>query len=98
MVAADDTILKVLWTKRFIEAQEHKVNNNIVYQDNTSAMKLEMNDKASSGKRTTLFDIKFFYFTDLIKRGEIQITYCPTNKCTMPQGRPSGKCVYKIIE
>ena len=49
MVAADDTILKVLWTKHFIEAQEHKVKVNIVYQNNTSAIKLEINDKAISG-------------------------------------------------
>lgn len=71
MIAADNTILKVLWTKRFIKAQGHKVKANIVYQDTTSAMKLEMNGKASSGKRTRYFDIKFFYFTDLINRGEM---------------------------
>ena len=80
MVAADDTISKILWTKRFIEAQGHKVNENIVYQDNTSAMKLEINGKKSSGKRTRHFDIKFFYFTDLIKRGEMKVEYCPTEE------------------
>jgi hypothetical protein len=41
-------------------------------------MKLEENGKFSSGKRTRHFDIKFFYFTDLIKRGEVSIEYCPT--------------------
>jgi hypothetical protein len=71
MIAADDTISKILWTKRFIEAQGHNLKANIVFQDNTSAMKLEMNGKASSGKRTRQFDIKFFYLTDLIKRGEL---------------------------
>ena len=39
-----------------------------------------MNGKASSGKRTRHFDIKFFYFTDLMKRGEIQVEYCPTDE------------------
>jgi hypothetical protein len=38
MIAVDDTIRKLLWTKKFIEAQGHKVKANIVYQDNTSAM------------------------------------------------------------
>jgi hypothetical protein len=52
MITVDDTISKLLWTKRFIEAQGHKVKANIVYQDNTSAMKLELNGKASSRKRT----------------------------------------------
>jgi hypothetical protein len=80
MVAVDDTLAKLLWTKKFIEAQGHKVKANIIYQDNTCAMKLELHGKASSGKRTCHFDIKFFYFTDLIKRGKMQVEYCPTDK------------------
>jgi hypothetical protein len=43
-------------------------------------MELEMNGKARSGKRTRHFDIKFFYFTNLIKRGELQVEYCQTNE------------------
>ena len=80
MIAVDDTLSKILWTKRFIEAQGHMIKENIVYQDNKSAMKLEMNGKTSSGKRTRHFDIKFFYFTDLEKREEIHIKYCPTKE------------------
>ena len=80
MITVDDTLSKVLWTKKFIESQGHKINKNIIFQDNTSAMKLELNGKASSGKRTRHFDIKFFYFTDLIKRGEVQVKCCPTKE------------------
>jgi hypothetical protein len=80
MIAADDMISKILWTKCFIEAQDHQVSANIVYQDNSSAIKLEMNRKASSGKHTRHFDIKFFYFTDLIKRKEIEVRYCPSDE------------------
>ena len=71
---------KILWTRRFIEAQGHKINANIVFQDNTSAIKLEMNGKASSGEQTSHIDIKLFCFTDLIKRVKIQVKYCPTDK------------------
>jgi hypothetical protein len=35
-------------------------------------MKLEANGKASSGKRTQHFNIKYFYFTDLIERKEVK--------------------------
>jgi hypothetical protein len=42
-------------------------------------MKLEENGKASSGKRTRHFNIKYFYVTDLIKRGEFLIKYCHTD-------------------
>ncbi len=79
LVSIDDIISKVIWTKRFIEAQGFKVNANIIYRDNQSSMKLEENGKESSGKRTRHFDIKYFYITDLIKQGEVEIEYCPTD-------------------
>ena len=52
---------------------------NIIYQDNTSTMKLAQNGKSSSGKRTRHFDIKLFYVTDLIEKGEVVVRYCPTD-------------------
>ena len=79
LVAMDDVIAKVLWTKQFLEAQGYKINQNIVLRDNQSTMKLEQNGKASSGKRTRHFNIKFFYITDLIERKEVTIEYCPTD-------------------
>ena len=77
--AIDDKIAKVLWAYRFIRAQGFKVLFNIIFQDNTSTMKLAMNGKASSGKRTRHFDIKKFYVTDLIQKGEVQVKYCSTD-------------------
>ena len=41
-------------------------------------MKLEENGRMSAGKRTRHFDIKYFYISDLIKRKELEIKYCPT--------------------
>ena len=76
--AVDDKIGKVLWVKKFLEAQGFKVMVNIIYQDNESTIKLSNNGKASSGKRTRHFDIKLFYVTDLIERDEVDIEYCPT--------------------
>jgi hypothetical protein len=80
IVGVDDEIGKVVWAKRFVEYQGFKVNLNIVYQDNTSSMKLEQNGKASSGKRTRHFDIKLFYVTDLVARDEVNVKYCPTGE------------------
>jgi hypothetical protein len=79
LVGTDDVVSKVLWTKLFIEAQGFIIENN-AHRDNTSCMKLEENGKASSGKRTRHFNIKYFYITDLIKRKEIVLKYCPTDK------------------
>ena len=52
----------------------------VIYRDNTSSMKLEENGKASSGKRTRHFHIKYFYITDLIQRNQVTIEYCPTDE------------------
>jgi hypothetical protein len=79
LVAMDDVVSKVLWTHRFIEAQGFEVKFNIVYRDNTSSMRLEENGRASASKRTRHFNIKYFYITDLIERGEVKIEYCPTD-------------------
>ena len=79
LVSVDDIISKVLWTKLFMEGQGIDVEENLMFRDNQSSMKLELNGKASSGKRTRHFNIKYFFITDLIKRGEVSIEYCPTD-------------------
>lgn len=76
--AVDDKLSKVLWVKRFLDNQGYEVKLNVIYQDNTSVMKLETNGKESSGKRTRHFDIKLFYVTDLVTQKELDIKYCPT--------------------
>jgi hypothetical protein len=39
----------VIWTHNFLKAQGFEVNDNVVFQDNQSAILLEKNGKASSG-------------------------------------------------
>ena len=77
LVGVDDYVSPVLWYSLFITAQGFDIKP-FVHRDNTSSLKLEVNGKASSGKRTRHFNIKYFYITDLIKRGLIQAVYCPT--------------------
>ena len=79
LVAIDNVVSKIIWTKRFIENQGFQVETNIVYQDNQSTMKLEENGKESSGKRSQHFNVKYFYVTDLIKKNELKIVYCPSD-------------------
>ena len=48
--ATDDMISKIIRVKKFLAEQGFKVKLNIIYQDNTSTMKLQNNGKLSSGK------------------------------------------------
>ena len=46
LIAADDNIAKCTWTRKLIESQGFKVTLNIIYQDNSSTIKLINNGKA----------------------------------------------------
>ena len=52
---------------------------NIIYQDNISSINLEENYKASLGKQTRNFYIRYFYVTALVGRKEVNIEYCTTD-------------------
>lgn len=78
VVAVNDVLSQVLWTNYFLREQGYLVNNTIVYQDNLSAMLLERNGKASSGKRTRHMNIRYFYIKDHVDHGDIELQYCPT--------------------
>jgi len=52
---------------------------NVLYQDNMSTIKLEINGKTSCGKSTRHFDIKPIYVPNLVERKEVTIKYCPTD-------------------
>ena len=43
-----------------------------------SSMRLEKNGKASSTKRTRHIDIRYYFITDRVKAGKVDIQYCPT--------------------
>jgi len=63
-VGVNDAMSMVLWTHNFLGAQGQSVTDNVLYQDNQSAILLENNGKASSGKRTRHIDIQYFFITD----------------------------------
>jgi hypothetical protein len=82
LVGVNDVMPQVLWTRYFLSAQGYDTNENIVYQDNQSAMLLEKNGKGSSSKRTRHIDIRYFFVTDRVASKEISIEYCPTGDMT----------------
>jgi len=67
------------WSRLFLEAQGFTVTDNILYQDNQSAMLLEKNGKMSSSKRTQHLEIRFFFVTDNVANKKLRIDYCPTD-------------------
>ena len=77
LVAADDCMAQIIWKKHFLEEQGYNTDHRL-QQDNTSSIKLEINGRASSGKRTRHMDVRYFFIKDRVDSGELKIEYCPT--------------------
>ena len=80
LVAVDDCMSQVLWTKYFLQEQGYETKANVILQDNTSAMKLEKNGQKSMGQRSRHINNRYFFITDQIEKGNVKIEYCPTDK------------------
>ena len=80
VIAADETVGSMVWTGLFMEAQGYPLMNNILYQDNRSAMLLETNGLRSAGKRSHHLNIRYFFVADQKAKGHIDIQYCPTDE------------------
>ena len=79
LVGADDAAVMILWTKLFMEAQGYNVDNNILYQDNKSAILLEVNGQQSAGRRSRALNVRYFFLTDQVEKGNLTVEYCPTD-------------------
>ena len=80
LVGVDDMMPSILWTRYFLKAQGYNVNDNIIFQDNKSTMLMEHNGKASSSRRTKHINVRYFFITDRIAKGEVRVEWCPTKE------------------
>ena len=78
LVAVDDVMAQVIWTRNFIINQGYDTGPSVMHQDNQSAILLEENGMESSSKRTRHINIRYFFVKDRVDSGEIKIKYCPT--------------------
>ena len=79
VVGVDDAMGPILWTRYFLEEQGYEVRDNVLLQDNQSAIHLETNGRASAGKRLRHLNIRYFFVTDQVVKGLVSIRYCPTD-------------------
>ena len=78
LVAVDDGMGPLLWTMNFLREQDYAVKS-VILQDNESSIKLERNGRKSAGQRSRHIDIRYFFVTDQIEKGNVEIKYCPTD-------------------
>ena len=75
LVGADDAATMMLWTKLFMEEQGYKIEENVLYQDNKSAILLEKNGRKSMGKQSHALNVRNFF-----NQGNLNVKYCPTDE------------------
>ena len=80
LVGVDDISTMILWTKLFLKHQGYEIEKNIIYQDNKSTILLEENGRKSAGKRLRALYIRYFFITDQIEKGNMEVEYCPSEQ------------------
>ena len=79
LVGADDAATMILWTGLFLAEQGYHLEKNILFQDNKSAILLEVNGRKSAGSRSRALNVRYFFLTDQVEKGNLSIEYCPTD-------------------
>ncbi|CAJ1960187.1 unnamed protein product [Cylindrotheca closterium] len=79
LIAVDDVVTMILWTKLFMEWQGYPIKKNTLYQDNKSAILLEENGHKIACKRSRAINIRYFFITDQVEKGNVKVKYCPTD-------------------
>jgi hypothetical protein len=80
LAAVNEMMSDILWTRLFMKGQGIKVTDDILYQDNKSAILLEKNGWVSSSNRTKHIEIRYYYVADHIAKGDLTVVWCPTDK------------------
>jgi hypothetical protein len=78
VIGVSDYLPYNIWTCNFMEVQGYVLKENVLYQDNQSAMKMEINGRNSCTGNSRHIDIRFFFVKDRVEKGEVKIEYCPT--------------------
>ena len=78
VVGVSDFLPHTIWAKYFLEAQGHEIQENIIYQDNQSAIKIEKNGKQSCGSKSRHIHVRYFFIKDRLSSEDIEVIFCPT--------------------
>ena len=80
VVGVSDYLPYNLWIRNFLKEQGYPLEKNIIYQDNSSALKIEANGRNSCSGKSRHIDVRYFFTKDRLMKGEIQLEYCTTEK------------------
>jgi hypothetical protein len=77
LVALNDGISQVMWTRYYLEYQGYKQLPTIVFQDNMSTMFMANNGEGNHNHSKHI-NIRYFYIKELIDKNLIRLVHCDT--------------------
>ena len=80
LVGVSEYIPFNLFIINFLSEQGYKIENNLLYQDNQSAIRMEKNGRNSCTGNSRHIDVRYFFVKDRIDKKEIKVEYCPTEQ------------------
>ena len=80
VVGTSDYMPYNIWLRNFMKVQGYELKDNVIFQDNKSAIKMGTNGRRSSTGNSRHIHIRYFFMKDIIERKEARIIYCPTEK------------------
>ena len=69
-----------VWIRNFFGAQGYDIQDNILFQDNQSAIKMEVNGRRSCTGNSCHINIRHFFVKDMVDKKLVKVLYCPTDK------------------
>jgi hypothetical protein len=79
VIGVSDFLPNMIWARMFLEEQQgYTIDENVLYQDNQSAMKIEMNGSKSCRKQSRHIDMRYFFIKDRLELENTKVIYCPT--------------------
>jgi hypothetical protein len=80
IIGVSDFLPNMIWARMFLEHQGYHIDENVLYQDNQSAIKIEVNGSKSCSKRSRHIDMRYFFIKDRLETEGIKVVYCPTEQ------------------
>ena len=77
LVGVYDVLTQLIWTRYFQKEHGYIIHDNVIYQDNQNAIRLEKNGRRSSSKRMRHINIRYYFITDRIIKKEASVVFFP---------------------
>ena len=79
LVSTSEYLPHTLWLRHFMIGQGYEIKENTIYQDNKSAILMEVNGRNSCTGNSRHINIRYFWVKDRIDNKEVRIEYIPTH-------------------